>query len=269
LKPENRLKLLKEFLTKEILLESIICLQEVSRDWADKLLVFFRNHHYTFSNTSYGNKSTGFMGVAIAFPECYDLLDCNTKRIADDIIETPSEPETWLTKIPYFGSWFKPTVSEEQLDTIEAKNKFNTLYSIKLKRNKCFFWVSTYHMPCAFTKPTIMKLHAECVRTHFLKLTGNTLGFLCGDFNTTPEQIAYAIINKQSLFDVFDECERPISYHSTNTSGSFCDTIDYIWYYDPQCFIKAVGTDVPVVENDIPDAKQPSDHIPIIADFTL
>jgi exonuclease III len=55
--------------------KSIICLQEVSIDWAGELQTLFANNKYHFITGMYGKRFNGYMGVGIAVPyEKYELL---------------------------------------------------------------------------------------------------------------------------------------------------------------------------------------------------
>ena len=48
--------------------EPIICLQEVSKEWADLYAKHFESKKYSFIHVQYGHEFNGYMGTAIAFP---------------------------------------------------------------------------------------------------------------------------------------------------------------------------------------------------------
>lgn len=80
----NRLIKVKEKLEQEIASKSIICLQEVSHNWAGKLHPFFVNRGYHLVTALYGHRWNGYMGVAIAVPiDEYNIVDVEIARVAD------------------------------------------------------------------------------------------------------------------------------------------------------------------------------------------
>jgi mRNA deadenylase 3'-5' endonuclease subunit Ccr4 len=71
--------------------ETIICFQEISRTWLDKLDIFFRkNTSYHLVSSSYGWIKNGYMGCLIAFPKKYNYLSRKVYRLSDSI-QTPNE----------------------------------------------------------------------------------------------------------------------------------------------------------------------------------
>jgi len=63
---------------------AIICLQEVSREWVGKLHVFFQPKGYTLVTSLYAGSFSGYMGVAIAFPNNkWCLMDSDIRRVSD------------------------------------------------------------------------------------------------------------------------------------------------------------------------------------------
>jgi hypothetical protein len=63
---------------------AVICLQEVSREWAGRLHSFFAQRGYHFVMDAYSKQQTGYMGVGIAVPIAqYDIVECDIRRVAD------------------------------------------------------------------------------------------------------------------------------------------------------------------------------------------
>lgn len=63
---------------------AIICLQEVSRQWAGQLHSYFAQQGYYFVMDNYSKQQTGYMGVGIAVPiSQYDVVECDMRRVAD------------------------------------------------------------------------------------------------------------------------------------------------------------------------------------------
>ena len=82
--PTNRLKAISIQLEHEMKQQSVICLQEVSRDWASAFHVLFSQGKYHFIHCSTQGKSSDYMGPALAFPlEKYELLTTAMPRVSD------------------------------------------------------------------------------------------------------------------------------------------------------------------------------------------
>lgn len=82
--PCRRLMRIKDALCEEMSHPSIICLQEVCRDWIGELHVLFAAHQYYFVMSDYGSPSTGYMGVGIAYPmNTYRMVDVTIERVVD------------------------------------------------------------------------------------------------------------------------------------------------------------------------------------------
>ena len=78
---KNRLPVVLQKIDEEISQNSIICLQEVSYDWAGSLHAHFANNGYHFVTGLYGKKFNGYMGVGIAFPTAgWNVLDVDISR---------------------------------------------------------------------------------------------------------------------------------------------------------------------------------------------
>ena len=84
LEPETRFARVAQKLGIEINKRACICLQEVSRDWSGKLHALFQQNQYTMIDSLYGMAVSGYMGVALAFPnERWTAVDVDIRRIAD------------------------------------------------------------------------------------------------------------------------------------------------------------------------------------------
>jgi len=87
---------------------AIICLQEVSRDWSGKLHVFFQPKGYTFVTSLYAGSFSGYMGVAIAFPNNrWCLMDADIRRVSDTK-QWPSEETNARVVKTRPGDWTCP-----------------------------------------------------------------------------------------------------------------------------------------------------------------
>jgi len=84
--------------------QTIICLQEVSNEWAGHFHTFFANHRYHFVTGMYGTKFNGYMGVGIAYPiDHFETVQVDMCRLSDHRIggwprppsqQTDAETET-------------------------------------------------------------------------------------------------------------------------------------------------------------------------------
>ena len=84
LDPETRYSRLLIKLRPEIERSAIICLQEVSREWAGRLHANFAQLGYHFIVDNYASQSSGYMGVALAIPTShYEIRSCEMHRVAD------------------------------------------------------------------------------------------------------------------------------------------------------------------------------------------
>ena len=84
LDPETRYRRVLARLGPEMERNAVICLQEVSREWAGRLHSFFAQRGYHFVMDGYSKQPAGYMGVAIAIPTShYDLVDCDVRCVAD------------------------------------------------------------------------------------------------------------------------------------------------------------------------------------------
>lgn len=84
LDPETRYARVIARLAPEMERNAIICLQEVSRQWASQLHSFFAQRGYHFVVQTYSKQQSGYMGVGIAIPMSqYDVVECDMRRVAD------------------------------------------------------------------------------------------------------------------------------------------------------------------------------------------
>lgn len=84
LDPDTRYARVIARLGPEMERNAIICLQEVSREWAGKLHSFFAQRGYHFVVDTYSKQQSGYMGVGIAIPiSQYDIVECDMRRVAD------------------------------------------------------------------------------------------------------------------------------------------------------------------------------------------
>jgi len=193
----------------------IVCLQEVSNDWAGAFHTWFSNRGYHLVTGLYGNKFNGYMGVAIAYPiETFETIDVDISRLSDKRIGGwPVEPVKSRTeyfmesvasyvKAPFkmFGLLQKPKEDHWSM----SKRRFNILLTTTLKDKESgkSFCLGNYHMPCAYYNPMAMSLHAEMAAKHVQEVSssnGDIPYVLAGDWNITPDSPQYRMMTTGKL----------------------------------------------------------------------
>ena len=227
--PKNRLPVVLQKIDDEIERSSIICLQEVSHDWAGSFHSHFANRGYHLVTGLYGKRFNGYMGVAIAFrTSSFDVLGVDVSRLSDKREagwpRKPREPERNAVSrfaINLYG--FAKTTTKSFLGLVGlynaprwppqdawdmAENRFNQLVTVRLrdKTTRKSFAVGNYHMPCAYYKPQVMTIHTDLAARHVQKLaasgdagtddgaSGDLPYVLAGDWNIKPDGSSYRLL---------------------------------------------------------------------------
>jgi len=156
LDPATRLARVKAALTPHMDKEAVICLQEVSVQWAGELTPFFESRGYTFVTGNYGQPFNGYMGVSLAWPRArFESEAVDIQRVADvkPWVPPPASPPPG----PLVRGWRALSqlwaAPKKRFDVQhEAKRRHNFLVSARLRcrRSGHVVSVSTYHMPCLF-----------------------------------------------------------------------------------------------------------------------
>jgi hypothetical protein len=208
--------LILEKLEGEMQKNSVIALQEIGQEWAADLHTFFSERGYYFVCRHYGSKFNDYMGVGIAVPlEIYEIEQMDNKRVADTWWMPRLPKKHWFmaalaTFIGFFTGLFLKLCISLKLKKApyelwwSASCRWNILASVLLKHRDTEerFWVSTYHMPCAFNNPDMMTIHSAMALQYLQKISGHgtyeegkereKLPYvLLGDFNFKPEDGMY------------------------------------------------------------------------------
>ena len=318
--------------------KAIFCLQEVSHDWAGKFHTFFANHGYHVVSGLYGKKFNGYMGILLAYPtDVYETLDVDISRLSDKRIggwprpvqveeeEVPKEDglfqkviQTGTNLVRSFlwnpakklllGSSSSYNDDYRIIDPWNmSENRFNILLSVGLRERsmKKEFWISNYHMPCAFYAPMVMNIHAEMAAFHIQSLaqddtTGRLPYILAGDFNLLPGSSHYRLLTEgtldpedetyphtkygmewkvndkfqalRSAYTVKNGVEPDFTnYAKVKEDEPFIGTLDYI-FLSPEWKVTDVDDSQhrsQVNDPPFPNAEEPSDHILIAANLKL
>lgn len=198
----KRLERVKQQLDEQVDSSAIICLQEVSQNWAGDLHSYFSERGYYMITAQYGRKFNGYMGTAICFPlSKYKLLQNENIRLADALTWKPLHvaPVTKLGGPEDMG----PVQSLQNMGMSERKE--NVQLNIRLQQHADVgtpdeFCVSTYHMPCAFRFPHVMTCHTALSVHVAASFAGKGTPFiLAGDFNFEPRSDSYSLVTQGSF----------------------------------------------------------------------
>ncbi|KAL7570373.1 hypothetical protein ACA910_017211 [Epithemia clementina (nom. ined.)] len=220
LKAEHRLPVVLEKLEQEITAHKknvVVCLQEVSLDWAGALHTFFANQGFHLVTGLYGKPFNGFMGVALAWPtSLFDVVDVDISRLSDTRQEGwPKEPEVDFIQSLWRGLNGAVAKSMKLIGLAKNENddppehwslsqsrlNFILTASLRDKESGKIFSVATYHMPCAYYCPMVMTIHAELSILHVLGIAKKHEApcILAGDFNIKPSEPVYEFLTTRKM----------------------------------------------------------------------
>jgi mRNA deadenylase 3'-5' endonuclease subunit Ccr4 len=193
----------------------IICLQEVSYDWAGSFHTYFANKGYHMVTGLYGRRFNGYMGVALAYPiETYETMTMDISNLSDKRIGGwPKAPTvTLLSKILSNASslWSIPLKfmgrlsqqpKEDHWSMSERRSNVLLTAILKDKATGRSICIGNYHMPCAFFMPMTMTIHAEMAAKHVQDIaTANQCPYiLAGDWNIKPASETYNMMTTGQL----------------------------------------------------------------------
>lgn len=298
LDPAYRYKKLCEKLDTETAKRSVICLQEVSTEWAGLLHVYFFAKKYHLITALYGGKFNGYMGVATAVPvDCFDIQGVNIKRISDTIAMPAPPPLSFIQRIlAFFRKLFWAPV-ETSWDRSLWKNNQLIAVTLSPRESTSQFTIGNYHMPCDFRHPQVMVTHSCLAAQYLQSLSSGSPHILTGDFNFKPSSTMYRIMTQgevekgnpelpsakgfnwkpaispplRSAYAVANDCEPEFTnYAQIRNEDPFVETLDYI-FMSPEWVVDAVEPlpRLDQVAGPLPIATEPSDHLLIAADLSL
>jgi 2',5'-phosphodiesterase len=299
LDPTVRYDKLCKKLDLETAKKSIICLQEVSTDWAGLLHVYFFSKNYHLVTALYGNKLGGYMGVATAVPmDSFEIQRVQIKRLADMIRRpSPSPPSILQKTLSFLQSlfWRKP-VEDSWQRSISRNNELIAVTVTPRNQNNPFV-IGNYHMPCEFRLPQVMVTHSCLAAQYVQKIASGTPHILLGDFNFKPGSTMHRILTEGEVESRNLDLPAPLegfpwkasvsplrSAYQTATGREpdftnnarirdedpFVDTLDYI-FVSPEWAVDSVDA-LPLrseIEGPFPSASEPSDHLLLAADLSL
>jgi exonuclease III len=206
-KPENldgkaRWKKTASLFTQWMREGRIIAVQELCDMWAPSMTVHFEKHGYHLVSSQY---SGGKFGVGIAYPrDMYELMDCNIFNPGLQMSKFMLDGFTLndITRRSSTTNFSTIEINSIVKEFSEGSYRDNRCVSIKLRRISkpdVEFWVSTYHMPCKYNKPTIMYSHLATVSSHLNYICKETPLIFMGDLNIEPNSESYNLILKKVI----------------------------------------------------------------------
>ena len=197
----NRAQRMKELLMSWMNANFIICLQEVSLSWYNFLKYIFPTKNYGFQTITYNNEK---MGLCIAYPkDQYDLL------LKDEFIVGNYIKDVYISlKNNYCQDNITSNIKSMMSQLEEATTIQTPLLSVLLacKTNGKLvgknLLVSTYHMPCKFTKKYLIAANIHTIKKEIRRLKyawGDIFGapvsvVMTGDYNITPKNAEYKLL---------------------------------------------------------------------------
>jgi len=220
---ENRLPKVLSRMEIETASGAVIGLQEVDLLWAGKLHTFFAERGYVAVFAQYGHTFNGYMGVMLAWPrEQYEALDVEISRISDTAPKG-TYPKSDVSKgtLAPFGMLTEkglkevigcpPPKFQDQHEHFEwnlAKSRPNEAIFVRLRLrgqpHLPSFCVSTYHMPCLFGPPEIVRvvnIHTYLLLKRLKDFAGSDPAVLMGDFNVRPGDSPYILATSGGSFE--------------------------------------------------------------------
>jgi mRNA deadenylase 3'-5' endonuclease subunit Ccr4 len=282
---KNRLIKIKELFVEFMKDHSIICLQELGRQWYCDLINFFNENDYILVYMSYGFYLNDYMGVAIAYPKNFKVNKIDAIATSNFVpqIKKPNKKLLFLLNILknnfleilyYLLNMKLPTIKLTSQELI-SKNE-NVLLMIEFAANNKIpeFAVCTYHMPLwidyrkSFTQIISQNIIKLC------KLFSDKPFFITGDFNSLPRDDAINVFKENNFKTNENELITCFPKSSSTFDGKnvreFKEQIDYIFYENNKVECESLITfskNLQLINT--PNELDPSDHLPLIGEFTI
>ena len=281
LQDSYRFGLLIKLLEKEIQDgTNIFCFQEVSWEWRNRLVSFFRENTYDFTYDNYGHKYNDYMGVMMAWNSKRFSAVESSVVVGDHLTEPTDLIMPTMSWCELISSKLCRRPKPERIISYEASIKSfkdaarrkNVLQCVQLTNSKGnVVNVMNYHMPCAFYDLEQMRLHIEFVVNLANSKAKSAPVILTGDFNTKPNDETYKGFS--SLKNAYVELygKNPSATNNAKTLrgdrvSEFIGTLDYCFFSDGLTPYYANATDATV---QMPNMNWPSDHSMIKFHFSF
>jgi hypothetical protein len=251
---------------------NVLCFQEVSWEWRNRLVSFFRKHGYDFTYDNYGHKYNDYMGVFMAWNNKIFSAEEESIVVGDHIKPKSDVEEPVLTT----WEWIKTKLccrSKPQRFTEynslnksfkDAKRRRNVLQCVHLtdESNKNVS-IMNYHMPCAFYDLEQMRLHIDFIVNKVQEYAKTRPVILGGDFNTQPSNQTYN--NFSSLTNTYVAVHGKQPKATTNAVSmrgdkisSFIGTLDHCFFIGEG--LTPTSAEATDASKPMPNMEWPSDH---------
>jgi hypothetical protein len=219
----------------------------------------------------------------------YQLSKLDVIMPASFIIPDPPAPLPVVTFSQKWLTWARsvlhlaqpPVVIPPLSERTQASKKTNETIIATFRNGTDTFTVATYHMPCAFTQPELMRLHAEALIDLVKVKAGNNPLILLGDFNALPGSEVYRMLTSEFTSAYNPEPEftnkAKYKYDSMISPVEFTGTIDYVFSRGLKLVsnLHILGHDIEGVPRKtedfngvyLPTFGHPSDHLPVGATY--
>lgn len=245
----------------------ILCLEECDHpnQFVADLKDIYSDHIFLKKTNSYGND-----GNLLLYKSKFQLLNMEKESYISSECWQPFENTNYT--LENYNDWVNSMKPASQcfvyakFQENDSQRKFSVLMT-HLKAKKPFEAVRCQQVKqiCQFLK--------------FKNCSDNC--FVLGDFNADREEDAITVMRKNQFKGVFDWYEEdPENYKKLFTSFKYhvagkkeLRVIDYIWYSDKSARLQKVlmPPALDTISNDkgMPDLHNPSDHLPLYAEFAL
>jgi mRNA deadenylase 3'-5' endonuclease subunit Ccr4 len=277
--PEKRLEKIKEKIEEWGKENAIICLQELSRKWYLDIQPFLDKIAYKIIFIGYGNQYNDFMGTAILYPQCYELV--NAAHVCNRELCVPVKSNE---KVSYFKKFILKNcpllikmidyllgISVPQSDNELIYNSWNVMLMARFKVKGSTFVIGNYHMPCWFdNRQSALKLLITLLMKRLTDYSLFDPHFFVGDMNSKPDSDVVNIIKSYNFTSATNEptisSKTSKNYDGMPPYNEFKDQIDYIFYDKNSVVLKQFHSSY-IGDRVLPDEHDPSDHVPLSAMF--
>ena len=175
---------------------AVICMQEVSRRWMEKLIPIFSKYKYEYVSYQGHKARNGYMGPCVAWPrERFEIKNVSVDRVTDTM--------KWPAWQHIVSDSMGNEKEEEREDSWKTtRSRKNGVVLVRLCDGESTFVIGNYHMPCLFGSDVAcqsMVAHAVMVIRAAQSFAANDPLVICGDWNITPNSATYKMIQNRGL----------------------------------------------------------------------
>jgi mRNA deadenylase 3'-5' endonuclease subunit Ccr4 len=227
LEEKKRWKNISDMLTAQFKKNSIILLQEIPEKWRGKIEILSCKFSYKPFVRNYSHYYSGFMGVGILVPKCYDILRisyfrpcclakeiCMPPKIIEDESNDNEDSEFSINPFTYISHLFNifnydhspPLVECKKKETHEILSKRSNVQIMMILKNKedikkRRFAICTYHAPLILNDELTQYGSSICSIKTLFNFIDDLPVIFGGDFNFLPKSRSYNVFVGKSEID--------------------------------------------------------------------